>query len=217
MQPDRGVLLGDAGYWPTLSYAYGQQGALKQALAAAREGDKRAPGASATRIEAAVLAMLGDTAGANEALGRISTRYAWGVPRFAASSAALLANRDKPDAMAMSRQFAEGWLKGGAANEFLAFQSDVSVSLRLPSDGHRCLHWPIHCARCRVWTRCLSVLVCESMPRAGSHTRDSDSARRRSRSTVRLQRLEILSGRKASDVLMHWTPSRACDSARASA
>ncbi|MEP6622378.1 MAG: hypothetical protein ABJE47_23850, partial [bacterium] len=121
MQPDRGILLGDAGYWLALSNAHAQQGELKQALAAAREGDKRVPGSAATRTEAAVLAMLGDTAGANEALGRISRRFAWGVPRFAASSAALLANSDRPDAVAMSRKFAEDWLQRGAANGILAF------------------------------------------------------------------------------------------------
>ncbi len=36
MQPDRGVLLGNSGYWLSLSYAYAQRGELRQALAAAR-------------------------------------------------------------------------------------------------------------------------------------------------------------------------------------
>jgi hypothetical protein len=65
--------------------------------------------------------MLGDTAGASDALRRISSRFAWGLPRFAASSAALLANSDSPDAEAMSKRFAEGWLGHGAANGILAF------------------------------------------------------------------------------------------------
>jgi tRNA A-37 threonylcarbamoyl transferase component Bud32/TolB-like protein len=121
MQPDRGILLGDASYWLFLSYAHAQQGQLKEALTAAREGDKRVPGSSSMRTEAAVLALLGDTAGANEALRRISSRFAWGLPRFAASSAALLANSDSPDAEAMSKRFAEGWLGRGAANGTLAF------------------------------------------------------------------------------------------------
>jgi TolB-like protein len=121
MQPDRGILLGDANYWLNLSYARAQQDQLKEALAAAREGDKRVPGSSSMLTEAAVLAMLGDTTGANEALRRISGRFAWGLPRFAGSSAALIANSNRLDADAMSKRFAEGWLGRGAANGILAF------------------------------------------------------------------------------------------------
>jgi hypothetical protein len=197
MQPDRGILLGDANYWLYSAYAHAQQGQLKEALTAAREGDKRVPGSSSMRTEAAVFAMLGDTAGASDALRRISSRFAWGVPRFAASSAALLANSDRPDAEAMSKRFAEGWLGHGAANGILAFSIGRLGLLAITERWSPMLALADSLRALKdMDTLNVSARLRIDAARA-LRTRDSDIATQRLRSIVRLQPSAIDAGCRA--------------------